>query len=305
MNNKRLLLSHSIAELFDTKLPYFIGARQLRNFLTQLLSPSMTPPQRISTRYGFDMMLTTSYDAIDNDLYTMGTYEAGTLNIINNCLNEGDIFVDVGANIGLMSLLASSLVGESGAVYSFEPVTTTFNLLNKNITLNQIDNIQTMNFGLGSAPGTALIFEVDHENRGMSSFVERKVNNDKGTEVSINTLDSFLVSKEVENVRLLKIDVEGWELEVLKGAQELIRKPEAPIICIEYNKQFPEHKAIYELIISSNKYHIYILPHGNWHTSRLIRIRNLDDLPTINNFNIYCFLPIHKESIPASLFANR
>lgn len=101
---------------------------------------------------------------------------------------------------------------------------------------------------------------------------------------------------------MMKIDVEGWELEVLRGARMLLSSPESPILCVEYNTRLPEYKAVYDLITSSNKYQVYVLPHGNWHTSRLIEVQSVDDLPAIGSINIYCFLPDHLPSIPLNLF---
>jgi hypothetical protein len=174
MAHTRLQLAHWIAELFDSRLPYFKGARQLRNVLTSMMAPAIRPPQTISTRYGFDMIVTTDYDTIDYQLYAHGIYEAGTLNIISQCLNEGDIFIDVGANIGLMTLLGARRVGPSGGVYAFEPAPATFGLLQDNISLNQMKNIHAMNVGLGSAQGVEVIYSNRQNNRGMTSFVEKE-----------------------------------------------------------------------------------------------------------------------------------
>jgi FkbM family methyltransferase len=303
--SKRLRLAHHIAELFDTRLPYFKGARQLRNVFTQMLAPAIEPPQRISTRYGFDMLITSAHDAIDYQLYTRGIYEAGPLYIIHHCLNEGDVFVDVGANIGLMSLLAGTQVGETGAVYAFEPVADTFTLLQNNIALNRMNNIYALNSGLGSAQEVKTIYSSRHDNRGMASFIQKNSGVADQTEVQILTLDVFLAEQGVDAVRMMKIDVEGWELEVLKGAQGLLKSPGAPMLCVEYNTQLPEYKAVYDFITTINSYQVYALPHGNWHVSRLLEIKSVDSLPAVGSINIYCFLPFHLQSIPARLFVQK
>jgi FkbM family methyltransferase len=302
MAHTRLQLAHWIAELFDSRLPYFKGARQLRNVLTSMMAPAIRPPQTISTRYGFDMIVTTDYDTIDYQLYAHGIYEAGTLNIISQCLNEGDIFIDVGANIGLMTLLGARRVGPSGGVYAFEPAPATFGLLQDNISLNQMKNIHAMNVGLGSAQGVEVIYSNRQNNRGMISFVEKEPGAAEVDEVPVQTLDEFWEEKSNGPVKMIKIDVEGWELEVLKGAQALLSHTEAPILCVEYNKQLSGDKVVYDFITSINTYEVYILPHGNWHASRLIRVQSLAELPAKGSFNFYCFLPVHWQSIPANLF---
>ena len=300
--NTRLQLAHWIAELFDSRLPYFKGARQLRNALTSLLSPRLRLPQTVSTRYGFTVEITSEIDSIDYHLYTRGTYEAGTLSVISHCLNEGDVFIDVGANIGLMSLLAAKRVGQSGMVYAFEPDPDTFKLLQNNSALNQFDNVCPVNAGLGSVQEDRVIYRNRHSNRGMNSFIDRNVGAAEGIEVPVGTLDRFLAEQGVRTVKMMKIDVEGWELEVLKGAQTLLSGLDSPILCVEYNTQLAGHEAVYEFIKAHNEYLIYILPHGDWHVSRLVRVESLEQMPTVSSFNIFCFLPIHLQSFSRDLF---
>lgn len=296
-SSKQLKLSHNVAKLFDTQLPYFKGARQIRRALTDLIAPPLHPPQTIPTRYGFDIVITTKHDAIDNELYQYGAYEAGTLQIIEECLEEGDIFIDVGANIGLMSLLGATRVGRRGSVYAFEPAPDIFNLLQTNISINHLSNVYASNFGLGSSKGRGSIYKY-HDNRGMTSFVKRNTSTQGSVDVPISTLDNFLKEYDVSDVKMIKIDVEGWELEVLKGSLELLSNNNAPIIVIEYNTSFPSHQEIYELITSINDYQVFILAHSNWHVSPLIPVNNFSSLPTKGSPNLFCFLSHHKKNLP-------
>lgn len=300
--HRRLKLAHWTAELFDSRLPYFKGARQIRNGLTRFLAPPLDPPYKISTRYGFDIVITTANDSIDHDLLVQGTYEAGTLNIIGKCLRKGDIFLDIGANIGLMSLLGAVRVEDAGIVYAFEPEPDTFKLLKHNIAINHGRNIRAMNCGLGATQGIEQIYRNCYGNRGMASFIERGVGAVKGTQVPVWPLDTFLAENDISAVRMMKIDVEGWELEVLKGAQRLLSQPEAPILCVEYNSKVPGYKEMYELIMTINAYRAFMLPHGNWHASRLMQVKSANDLPDMGSFNIYFFLPVHRQSLPTDLF---
>jgi hypothetical protein len=163
-------------------------------------------------------------------------------------------------------------------------------------------NIYAINVGLGSTQGTEVIYRNRYDNRGMASFIEGDRNATEQTKVPVLVLDDFLTEHRVSVVKMMKIDVEGWEMEVLKGALLLLSGPEAPILCIEYNTQLPQHKIIYELITSSNAYQLYVLPHGNWHASRLVKVHSIEDMPAISSFNIYCFLPVHLQMVPANLF---
>lgn len=300
-SSKRIKMHHTIAEFFDTRLPYFKGARQLRRVLARFMTPPLHPPQRVLTRYGFDIMLSTDHDAIDIELHQYGTYEAGTLHIISQCLQKGDVFIDIGANIGLMSLLGAIEVGKSGSVYAFEPVPDTFGLLQTNLFINQIHNVYALNFGLGSTKGEGKIYKYP-DNRGMNTFVKRNLSAQESTNVPIHTLDTFLKELNIDKVKMLKIDVEGWELEVLKGSMNLLSSGNAPIIAIEYNTSFPFHQDIYKLITSVNDYQIFMLRHANWHVSPLTAVHNSFDLPSKGSPNLFCFLPHHKGNLPKAIF---
>ena len=130
-------------------------------------------------------------------------------------LRDGDIVVVVGANIGWYTLICAKKAGESGKVYAFEAHPGTFQYLIKNIRLNSLYNIRLFQSALG-ADHRKIRFsddERDDMNRVISSG---------GMQVNVNTLDSFPIHE--PQIELLKIDVEGFELFVLKGATELLKR---------------------------------------------------------------------------------
>ncbi|HIP69969.1 MAG TPA: FkbM family methyltransferase [Anaerolineae bacterium] len=302
-NGFRLDITHRLAKWFDVQAPYFRGAHRLRNFLTKIIAPPPAPPQVVSTRYNFMLELTSSNDNIDQEIYYRGSYEAGTLDIIEKCLRPDDIFIDVGANIGLMSLLAATCIGKEGCVYAFEPEPHTYSLLQNNISMNSIQNILTFNIGLGATQGAQEIYNNQEDNRGTSSFIKHSSEAVKTAEVPITTLDDFVIENQIRSIRMMKVDVEGWEMEVLQGAQTLLSSPQAPIVCIEYNTNFPHHEAIYNFLISVNTYQTYILSHANWRVSQLVQIQSLNDMPHTGSPNLYCLLPTHLSTVPTNLFA--
>ena len=140
-------------------------------------------------------------------------------------LRAGDTFWDVGANIGLFSLLAAKVVGPKGRIFSFEPAPDVFQLLCANI--RGLRTIRAIQCGVGNADSVATFAA-----QGVSSaasFVEEvtKINQSflpeipiRKVEVNIRKLDTLV--KELVEPNLVKIDVEGFEFEVLKGARELL-----------------------------------------------------------------------------------
>jgi FkbM family methyltransferase len=135
--------------------------------------------------------------------------------LLGQALRPGDIFVDVGANIGALSLTAAGIVGKNGRVFAIEPHPKTVGYLRGNVMLNQVDNIEIIHAAVG-----------DHE--GRVHFTSRRSDDQNyisnaGIEVPLRTLDSLLPDAPV---RLLKIDVEGFELFVLRGAEDTLRRTE-------------------------------------------------------------------------------
>lgn len=143
-------------------------------------------------------------------------------------------------------------------------------------------------------------------NRGAASLIKPHQRILKeGIEVLVQTLDEFIIKNNVSNIRMVKIDVEGWELEVLKGSNYLLSDANAPIICIEYSKLHPIQNGqlldIYRHILNVNKYKIYKLRKGKGNISKLIRITDVIDLP--QHDNLFCFLPNHLKDLPKNMFA--
>lgn len=153
--------------------------------------------------------------------------------ILRAALRPGDTFVDVGANVGTYSLLAAHLVGREGRVLAFEPVPATRARLERNVSLNDVPQLEIVAHGLGAEPGRTSFFVADG-----SSGLSSRYNDSGGTrvEVEIGTLDAVL--GDTASPRLMKIDVEGMELEVMRGATRLLGSERAPMIVFEAH---PDH----------------------------------------------------------------
>jgi FkbM family methyltransferase len=136
------------------------------------------------------------------------------LSLFKDYCRPGDTVVDVGANIGEVSIILSQHVGGEGQVFSFEPQPRVFQYLLGNLALNRCSNVRTRNVALGSAPGVARMS--DDKQDDMNRITQSGV-----IEVTCSTLDAELPS---ESIALLKIDVEGSELSVLRGAREVLAR---------------------------------------------------------------------------------
>lgn len=147
-------------------------------------------------------------------------YEIDMLQDIAKRTPKGSSIIDVGANIGNHSIYFGMFC-DAGKVISFEPQPFVFDILSKNIKLNDLENkVRVFQLGIGSEQGHANLQVVDSKNLGMT-----KLSSDSKGKVEIVTLDDFFENNfEIDNVSVLKIDVEGMEIEVLKGAIKTIIK---------------------------------------------------------------------------------
>jgi FkbM family methyltransferase len=150
---------------------------------------------------------------------------------LRSYLQRGDFFVDVGANIGNVSLTAATILSSNSqqpSVIAFEPNKKVYTFLCKNIELNKFTHtIRTHNIALGEASGFVNL--TDEKNDGL----KRVVFDTRNQSIRLDRLDALLGSQKID---LLKIDVEGFELSVLKGSSGLL--PMTDAIYFEYNEKF-------------------------------------------------------------------
>lgn len=140
------------------------------------------------------------------------------------------IFLDIGANIGFYTVLAVNVLRYEN-IYSFEPSKKTYNLLEENIKINNLKNVNCYNLGVGSENITTYI----ENNKGHTG--KNKINREKGQKIQINILDDILPEEKHDKVDMIKIDVEGYELKVLKGSSNILKSVEkGTIIIIEIKK---------------------------------------------------------------------
>jgi FkbM family methyltransferase len=144
-------------------------------------------------------------------------YEETITNFIKENVKEGDVVLDVGAHIGYYTLLMSRLVGPSGKVYSFEPSPRNFAILKRNVKVNGYKNIILEQKAVSNNNGKANLYY--KKDRSSGDSISKKVG-DAFTEVDMVYLDDYLKEKKIN---FAKIDVEGEELNVLKGMKNILK----------------------------------------------------------------------------------
>lgn len=161
-------------------------------------------------------------DLIATYIWVFGVWEPDLTRFIATRLDEGDVFVDVGANIGYYSLLAARSVGPCGGVVAVEASPTMFNELDRNARADAFgDRIRQVNAAAAAKTGTLTIFAGPAHNEGMSTTLPTRGLRVEST-VDAIPLDQLLTFDEVTAARIIKVDVEGAEPDVLAGMVNLI-----------------------------------------------------------------------------------
>jgi FkbM family methyltransferase len=171
-----------------------------------------------TTRFGFRVTGTT-LDLIQRYLYIFGVWEPDATAAVLPYLREGSTVIDVGANVGYFSLLASVAVGASGSVHAVEALPSTVELLTRNIELNQASNVTVHSVAASDHDGEVEVFRAADRFLGSSST--RKGEHAEGR-VRCLRLDDLFARVDGGDVSVLKIDVEGDEAAVLRGAARLL-----------------------------------------------------------------------------------
>lgn len=162
-------------------------------------------------------------------------FEPSTSALLAALCDPSSHVLDIGANIGVTALLFSSLTPE-GTVNAVEPVPAAFNLLDENVTTAAARNVTLHNFALGSESGSVHM-QGARDNLSGSFVADKHSIDDEGhfdTEVALHRLDDVVSRFGAERIDLVKMDVEGYELEVLEGARAMLQAHQ-PVVMLEMN----------------------------------------------------------------------
>lgn len=191
-----------------------------------------------------DFLLNLSKDRFTDKLIIKnGQYEQHLTFLFKKLIKEGDIVFDIGANIGVHSVLFSKLVGKNGKVFAFEPANKIADELRLNIALNRIDNIEVVEKVIGDEVKTYEFFQADPNSydSGISSAIRTDVIKQFDSKKLINiknilgdTIDNFCSSRNIIPT-FIKIDIEGFEYFALKGGIEFFKKSKNLIIIFEHH----------------------------------------------------------------------
>jgi FkbM family methyltransferase len=158
-----------------------------------------------------------------------GSWENAEVDFMLSCLRPGDGMIDAGANIGVFTLQAARAVGDTGRVYAFEPMRSTFDMLARSVHANGLAaRCVLYNEGLGASLSGGSFHRSSHATNPGSSYISADASG--GEQIRIRPIDSIDYERPI---RFIKIDVEGFEPHIIRGAAQTLRR-HAPIILTEF-----------------------------------------------------------------------
>jgi FkbM family methyltransferase len=158
-----------------------------------------------------------------HSLIAVGAYEPGMVQVLRKYLTGGATFVDVGANEGYHSVVASTIVGPSGRVIAIEPQSRLLPVLSKNLEMNKCPNVTVVRSAVSDRKGSANLYLYPSTNPGASSLTCPTKYPLPSEHVETATLNEIFVETHLLSCDLLKVDVEGSEHQVIFGSEHLFR----------------------------------------------------------------------------------
>ncbi len=275
-------------ELFRWYLSKF-PLRDGKAFLYARLHAGLAPADRyavVRLDKGFKMKLDLE-DPEQLKVYFYGHYhERYEADLVARLLADDDVFWDIGANVGYFTLVAATALANRGQIVAFEPGKNAYARLTENITLNPFENIQTYPVAVSDREGEAVL-HLTGDIADSSASLFPAGGGQTGHEVCRTVaLDQFLTAENLRPPSLIKLDAEGAELAVLKGAQGLISQS-PPLFLMEMEEKNLQaagaSKAAIRQFLESYGYRAAHLRKGRWYATA--------DLDLVKGRNIFWFNP--------------
>lgn len=185
---------------------------------------------------GVNMRLNLDDPGISKDLLLLGIREPNNTRLLCSIISDGDVVIDVGANIGYFALLEAKIVGNNGWVYAIEPIPDNIGMLDENIKANGFANISTHEYAIGDETKEGHIY-LSHKSNWCSMLKNAEVV-DEGRKIPVKvmTLDDFIKEKRFPD--LIRMDAEGYEVQIIKGMKGMIESSHPLKIMMEIHCAF-------------------------------------------------------------------
>jgi FkbM family methyltransferase len=215
--------------------PFKRGKIKIINWVCRMSSPNTSIITKSNDGRYFEFL---PYSRQAYQIFFWGTREKCETEFVSRVLRRGDNAIDIGANIGWYTTLISQNIGPNGRALAIEPVPNTFTGLKKSLELNQSpNNYVLLNIACSDKVGDEIIFEFPGLHPGLSSGRTYEGSHSIQHKVKTETLDNLIEEFDFQKVHLVKIDVEGGELAVLRGGVKSLAASKIEALMIEANQE--------------------------------------------------------------------
>jgi FkbM family methyltransferase len=175
-----------------------------------------------------------------NGAYASGDNELPLQEALADCLEPGGVFYDIGANVGFFTVIGARLVGPDGLVYAFEPVPENAAYVRLNTRLNHFQNVILTEKAVSSASGTGELALAAYSGGAALTTAAKPPDATKVIDIELVSVDDLVFTHGFRPPAVVKIDVEGAELDVLKGMSRILEEIR-PILLYEIDDKLPEN----------------------------------------------------------------
>lgn len=200
---------------------------QLKNKLHPIINrvkPVRPYPLVVTDKYGIRSILY-PWDTVSLKKTKQRDFYDDEFGAIKKLVSSGDLVLDIGANVGLHTAFMGKIIGSTGQVHAFEPVPQTYRFMLENIALNQLDNTKPQMLAVGNSNRTLKMSIFPEQFSAWNTFGKPQfegIESVESIDVRTTTLDNYCDENEIKQIDFLKIDVEGFELQVLDGAKKML-----------------------------------------------------------------------------------
>lgn len=222
----------------------------LRNSYLYVLERTLSDEFKWTQYRGFKIWGRVSDYVIDT-VRSEGEFEPEIVNVLERQIEEGDTVIDVGCQWGIHFVTMADLVGQTGCVFGFEPNPEHASAVRKTIQKNKLDNSVLVEKGCGRS-NSIKDLAIRNDNSGASTFLKEKKSHSRVVSVDVVRLEDFLSKREISSVDLIKIDVEGFEGDVLDGLGDAIEGVE--MILLELHHGLIDNQELQEIYSYLSEY---------------------------------------------------
>ena len=275
------------------RLPALVPFRPLRallyRFVSWRLSPRVQAETDVPIGVGTKLRVRTD-DLVGRVIAISREWEPNVTAALTRALAPGDVFLDVGAHIGYYTVLASRVVGSRGHVYAFEPSPDTYPRLRANVALNGLRNVTTAQLAVGEEESRAVLYVGAPYNTGLTTLdpvlAAKSTTPAREAIVDVGPVTTVVPPRDLARVRVIKIDVEWHELEVLRSLAPVFDLGHELSVVVEFTprRSAPDAPSQFAALCETHGFTVYEVPNGysleKMFPARLAGPRPIEELPT-------------------------